>query len=405
MGTHWIHFRFSSNAKGIERVSEHPDQLFQRACVPALTSPMRAVVAIPARDEEALIAPCLKALLKQRDRYGSPPAGFTFGIVLLLNNCADRSAEVARACLADGGVPFMICEVQLPPGRANAGSARRLAMDIAALWMERSGDPDGLILTTDADSRVPDHWVERNLAALRHGACAVAGRLHWDRPPEAGLPPSLLHRVKLEEAYEARLAQLASRLDPLAHDPWPNHRTASGASYAVTLDAYRAIGGLPDIPCGEDRALARALERQDILIRHSPDVSVLTSTRLKGRAQGGAADTLKARCDDPDLPGDPALEPLAAAARRYAWRRHLRVLHRQGRLAHEAFWRRGLRLPAEAQEWPDAPHFGSFWAKVEEASPLLERRAVRPSEMPAQIAAADILLLGADYFASRQSSR
>ena len=365
---------------------------------------MRAVVTIPVRNEEALIASCLRALLRQRDRNGSPPTSFTFGIVLLFNNCTDRSADVARACLAGSGVPFMICEEQLSPERANAGSARRLAMDIAALWMERAGDPDGLLLTTDADSRVPDDWVARNLGALKAGTSAVAGRIHWDQRPAPAMPASLLHRIAVEEAYEARLAELAARIDPLAHDPWPNHRTASGASYAVTLDAYRAIGGLPDIPCGEDRALARALERRDLRIRHAPDITVLTSTRLQGRALGGAADTLNARSEDPDLAGDPALEPVATVARRYSWRRRLRDLHGARKLGSAGHWLGGLRLSTKAREWADEPHFGSFWAKVEETSPLLRQRALRPSELPAQIAAADFLL-SPDQTASRQSSR
>jgi hypothetical protein len=46
-------------------------------------------------------------------------------------------------------------------------------------------------------------------------------------------------------AYEQTLVALSACIDPIAHDPWPNHWTASGASYGVTLDANRAIGGLP----------------------------------------------------------------------------------------------------------------------------------------------------------------
>ena len=386
-------------------MSEHPEHLFQSAGIPALTPPLRAVVAIPARNEEALITPCLRSILRQRDRSGSPPASFTFGIVLLFNNCTDRSADAARACLAGRGMPFMICDVQLSPERANAGSARRLAMDIAALWLERSGAPDGLLLTTDADSRVPDDWVARNLGALKNGTSAVAGRVRWDRRPDAATPASLFRRISLEDAYEARLAELSARLDPRAHDPWPNHRTASGASYAVTLDAYRAIGGLPDIPCGEDRALARALDQRDLLIRHAPDITVVTSTRLQGRARGGAADTLTARRDNPDLAGDPALERVATAALRYSWRRRLRGLHGARELGGEALWVGGLQLGPEAHEWADETHFGSFWAKVEAASPLLRPRGLRPSELPVQIAAADILLSRQDQTASRQSSR
>ncbi|MEP9380639.1 glycosyltransferase family 2 protein [Aquabacter sp. CN5-332] len=366
---------------------------------------MKAVVAIPVRDEETAIRSCLDALLRQRDHRGHPLASFTFGIVVLFNNCTDCSVAVAEACLCGAGVPFVLSDVRLSPDRANAGTARRLAMDIAALWIERSGQSDSLLLTTDADSQVPNDWVMRNLEALKNGSRAVAGRARLDTDAQEGLPSKLLRRVGLEDAYEARLAKLAARLDPLAHDPWPNHRAASGASYAVTLDAYRAIGGLPNIPCGEDRALTRALERQDILIRHAPDIVVLTSARLRGRAQGGAADTLRARCEDPDLPSDPSLEPVALAARRFSWRRRLRLLHGWGDLGRKASWRTALQLPEEAGEWAEEPHFGSFWAHVEDASPRLAPHALRPSEIRPQIAAADMMLSHWDQSASRQSRR
>ncbi len=352
---------------------------------------MEAVVAIPVRDEEIVLGACLDALLRQTDQHGTRLSPFAFGIVLLLNNCTDGSADRARACLAQSDVPFVLADVRLPPERANAGAARRLAMDIAALWLERSGMGNGLLLTTDADSLVPRDWVARNLEAIRRGSGAVAGRFSLDTETQTSLPLALLKRLRLEQAYEARLVRLAAQIDPRPHDPWPNHRDASGASYAVTLEAYRAIGGLPEIPCGEDRALAQALDCHDIPIRHAPDIVVVTSARLKGRAKGGSAETLRARCEEPDMPGDITLEPLALAAHRFSWRRRLRAMH-ASQMGSETAWWKSLHLPAEASGWTSEPHFGAFWAKVETASPLLSARALRPSEMPAQITAADMML-------------
>jgi hypothetical protein len=276
----------------------------------AVAPSLGAIAAIPVRDEEDRIEACLDALLAQRDLSGRPLPTDALGLVLLLNNCSDRTAAIARARLAGSGAPFAVVNVALPPSQANAGFARRLALDLAALWLERAGRRDGVLLTTDADSRVPPQWLARNLAAIQAGCGAVAGRVTLEPAEEGLLPQALMRRAARENAYEQALLALSARIDPVAHDPWPNHWSASGASYGVTLDAYRAIGGLPYPASGEDRALADMLLRHDIPIRHDPDIVVVTSARLDGRACGGVSDTIRMRCEDPEAPGDEKLEPL-----------------------------------------------------------------------------------------------
>ena len=91
------------------------------------------------------------------------------------------------------------------------------------------------------------------------GADLVAGFVRADRAEHAQLPIEIIRRGRLESRYEWLLAELLARLDPEAHDPWPRHRIASGASLGVTLAAYRRVGGLPPIATGEDRALAEQL--------------------------------------------------------------------------------------------------------------------------------------------------
>ncbi len=341
---------------------------------------LAAVVAIPVRDEVDRIGPCLDALIAQRDGAGRPLPNGAVAVVLLLNNCTDATAQVARDRLARSAMPALIAEIRLPPFQANAGFARGLAMDVAALWLEQAGRPDAGLLTTDADSQVPPDWVDRAGLAFAAGCGAVAGRVRLDPDELAALPAALRQRAALEDDYEAALLQLAARMDPCSRDPWPNHRTASGASFGVTLAAYRAVGGLPDAPCGEDRALARALRCADIPIRHDPHLLVTTSARLDGRAVGGAADTLRERCNNPDGPGDAELETAPGAVRRLIWRRRLRRWHGSGTLGVHA-WRSALRL-AEPMT-PIADTFGAFWDDVEARSPLLVRRALRPSQMPA----------------------
>ena len=55
------------------------------------------IVAIPACNEERRIADCLSALAVQRTAEGAPLARGAFDVLVLANNCTDRTAEVVRA--------------------------------------------------------------------------------------------------------------------------------------------------------------------------------------------------------------------------------------------------------------------------------------------------------------------
>ena len=87
----------------------------------------------------------------------------------------------------------------------------------------------------------------------------------------------------------------------------------------------------------------------DARVRHAPDITVVTSGRLDGRAAGGAADTMRLRCEVPESPCDERLEPVSRALFRYAWRRGLRRLHATGTLGQTWLWALPLAIgPAEA---------------------------------------------------------
>ena len=265
----------------------------------ALFRDVPAVVAIPVRDEAERIVDCLLALARQDGR--AP------GVVLLVNNTTDATmATVADLCLSLA-LPVHAVEHVFPPEAAHAGSARRMAMEIADA-LAPGGPP---LLTTDADGRTAPDWLERNLFHLRHGADAVFGRAVIDPVEAARIPPALHQADARECAYAAALDEIAHWIDPDPADPWPRHTEESGASIAVTRDAYRRAGGIPLMRLGEDRAFAAALRQSGARIRHAPDVTVVVSGRILGRAEGGMADTIRRRLVAPDLALDSALEPVA----------------------------------------------------------------------------------------------
>jgi glycosyl transferase family 2 len=289
---------------------------------------LRAVVAIPARNEEAHLSACLSALAVQHDLRGGRLSPQIYGVMLFLNNCDDSSLAVARGFTAQFGDRLRITNQYLPAPRSHAGGARRLAMDLAAEWLQHEDATHGVLLTTDADSRVGKTWVAQNLAAIARGVDAVAGDVELDPDDELRLPDDLRRRGLLEAMYERQLIEIAAYLDPIAHDPWPNHATVSGASLALSVSAYRRIGGLPPLPLGEDKALITALFRCDSRIRFAPEIKVVTSGRLFGRAEGGVATTMRSRIECPTSLCDSFLEPLESAFMRSFWRGQIRAIHR-----------------------------------------------------------------------------
>ena len=116
-----------------------------------------------------------------------------------------------------------------------------------------------MILTTDADGRVG------RAGSVQTSRPSPPARIWWQVlcAPTASSTRSCRSRSSgadgWRDRYDWLLAELLARIDLEMHDPWPRHRIASGASLAVTLAAYRRIGGLPPIPTGEDRALAEKI--------------------------------------------------------------------------------------------------------------------------------------------------
>lgn len=346
----------------------------------------RAVVAIPVYNEAERIGACLEALAAQQ---GIGAGGLS--VVLFLNNCTDDTAQLVTALRPILPIPVRVIERDFVD--ANAGWARRAAMEAAAAWLEEAGAADGVILTTDADSRVPADWVARNLAAIAGGADAVAGRIMLDEADAKRLPAALHARGAVEGAYEALLTELQARLDPIPHDPWPRHWTTSGATLSVRLSSYRQVGGMPPLAVSEDRAFVSSLLSSDARVRHDPEVLVVTSGRLDGRAPGGAADTMKLRCEVPESPCDPRLEALPRALFRFTWQRRMRRLSTRGRLDHTRLWAPWLGIGArDAQAIARMPTFGAVWATVEALSPALASRPLRPRELPRQIRLARLIL-------------
>lgn len=235
-------------------------------------------VAIPARDEAAVIGRCLDALAAQQD------AG-SFVTVVLANDCADDTVAIASMPRA---IEVRVIERSFPCGERSAGHARRAAMAEAAALGE-------IVLTTDADCVADPDWIAAHRAAFARGVDAVAGRVSGDWDELRRLPARALEIGALEWEYLGVRADAEALLAPRAHDPAPRHVQCCGANLGITRAMLTRIGGVPAIATGEDQALIAAVEAAGGLVRHDPGPHVVASARLAGRARGGMADALAAR--------------------------------------------------------------------------------------------------------------
>ena len=233
---------------------------------------LRASVVVPARDEQDLIIPCLRALATQTDV--SPE---NYEVLLVLDRCTDETEARARE-VAEAHPGLRLYPLEGPG--AGSGVARRVGMEAACERLMDARGPDGLICSTDADTVVAPDWLASQLRAVETGARAIGGRI--DLADTGTLPPGVLH-------WHAETSRL--RYERLLSDPGlagkAEHWQFSGASLALTAGTYRQVGGLDPLESLEDEHLEQVLREHAIPIERLLSVRVKTSPRLKGRASRG----------------------------------------------------------------------------------------------------------------------
>jgi glucosyl-3-phosphoglycerate synthase len=227
-----------------------------------------AIVVVPARDEEARIADCIRAL-------GAQTTAAAFAVIVVCDACRDRTADVAARTAGELGLALTLID---GPGRGT-GPARRAGMELACERLLALDRAEGLIATTDADSTPARDWLERQLAHRDAGASVIAGRIELDAAEASGLPDGVLDRRRRDAA--TRL----SRVRVL--EPDAGHHHFAGASLAVTAATYRAVGGLEPRESLEDDGFGERLARHRVPVLRAADVVVTTSARIDGRARQG----------------------------------------------------------------------------------------------------------------------
>ncbi|MFE9425895.1 glycosyltransferase [Kitasatospora sp. NPDC006697] len=229
------------------------------------------VVVVPARDEEELLADCLDALRRaaRHPRVRDLPCRVT----VVADACRDATAAIARR----HGAQLL----ELTAGNVGAARAAGSRDALETVLSAQPGlTPDSVWLAhTDADSRVPADWLARQLTHAACGWQAVVGTVRvadWRGHPDNTATAFRLHYQQDQQDQQAG-----------------GHRHVHGANLAVRADAYRAAGGFPPLPVGEDRTLVAALEAAGFRVKRTSRNPVTTSARCTPRARGGFGDFLR----------------------------------------------------------------------------------------------------------------
>jgi GT2 family glycosyltransferase len=323
----------------------------------------RAVVVIPARNEEAALPAALDALRLQRKIDDTALPYDTYEVLVLLNNCTDTSLAVAlEYAFLHPELRLHIAERTLPTANAHVGTARHMLMEVACERLEVLDETEAgprAILSTDADTEVAPDWIARNLAALEAGADAVGGVIHLRAAELTSLDSRVRACYEQDRRLQALVAHVESLYDPDPADPWPRHLQHFGASLACTCAIYRRSGGLPAVQPLEDVAFVDALRRVGARVRHAPEVHIHTSARLDGRAEVGLSGQLRywrRECDE----GVPHLVDSAEwMVHRFRWMGALRRAHEGMGLALASVCSTGwqIRITEHLAEQTSFPQF------------------------------------------------
>lgn len=243
-------------------------------------------IVIPIKNEEYYIENALSAFINQKDLDGDPINLNTFEILVLANNCSDRSVEIIKEFQnKNPQLNIFLEEISLPIHQANIGFVRKNLMDTAYKRLQRNGG--GLLLTTDADTTVAEDWISQNYFEIENCADAVGGRILLHPNEIADLDAKTYANHLKDEEYQMLIAELETIILESIYDPLPRHHQHFNGSFAVTTDCYLRSGGVPDVTHLEDMAFFECLNLIDAKVRHSNTVVVHTSARCIGRTEIG----------------------------------------------------------------------------------------------------------------------
>jgi cellulose synthase/poly-beta-1,6-N-acetylglucosamine synthase-like glycosyltransferase len=224
--------------------------------------PWSVGIVVPAQNEEASIEACIDSILASCRDAGLKE----YFIAVVADTCSDQTATFASRALGRFGT-LIECSVR------SAGSARRIGVEAVLQFYKSRPSQHIWLANTDADTTVPLNWLTVQLQIADAGMAGVAGIVRL--PPDG----STIARDLYVKTYVT------------AADGTHSH--VHGANLSMRADAYLDVGGWSQLALAEDHCLWQRLKGRGWPLSSTVDSVVVTSDRLRGRAMGGFADTLR----------------------------------------------------------------------------------------------------------------
>ena len=251
----------------------------------------RVDIVIPARNEQDLLPRALTSVrrsvavaaeyLRRPTATGRAPScvsGLKFAagvldarVTVVADRCTDDTVVIARR-LADRVLAVDAESVGDARDRGCATPWGRAVDDHLGRPLAEERTRTMVLLTTDADSTVPDHWVLEHLAHRVDGADAIAGTVSvkdWGERDPA-----------LPERYLREYARSTDHVH--------------GANLGIGQGAYARLDGFRSLQVGEDQDLIDRARAIGLRVDTCPAAAVITSARRAARAPDGFSDYLDA---------------------------------------------------------------------------------------------------------------
>ncbi|GAA5147511.1 glycosyltransferase family 2 protein [Pseudonocardia eucalypti] len=229
-------------------------------------------VVLPAHDEEDLIRESLRGV---RAALRGLDGQCRTAVTVVLDRCTDRTPSRVAAELA-GWAGAQVLPVHHRPAGTGVGYLRDLGVRDIVRRLSPVAPERIWLLSTDADTTVPESWVAEHLRHARAGAHGVAGLAELSGEPGLSAEALEHYRTILDDGMNG-----------------DTHQHVYAANLGLRADVYHRCGGFPLEGPGEEHRLWQTMSTGGHRLHRPTQPRVRTSARLRGRAEGGLADLLR----------------------------------------------------------------------------------------------------------------
>lgn len=220
-------------------------------------------VIIPARNEAEEILGCLATIDVAINLLHRRFPQVRVQVYVVADGCTDTTVQRVRAQQRTGTRVRLLVTDEHNVGKARALGVHQYLTDTAKHHPQLEHT---WIAATDADSRVPPHWLVAQLQQAMNGVDCVVGTVE---PRE-------------DTASERVVRAWFSR-----HTLGEDHPHIFGANLGVRGSWYARVGGFRPLTTGEDVALVEVLRAHGASVVATDTARVATSARLIGRVSDG----------------------------------------------------------------------------------------------------------------------